>query len=143
MVGIWVTNDPRCHTLGTKLLQKWGCRCVGTWYWLKVNRGGDPICELDSLHRKPYEMLLIGVKGLSATGDPFAIPPKRLFCSVPEAHSRKPQGDALFGELIARHGGHGTMAPCELFARNLQPGWTSWGNQVLLFQEESHFSPRR
>ncbi|RXM37060.1 Methyltransferase-like protein 4 [Acipenser ruthenus] len=28
----------------------------------------------------------------------------------------------------------------ELFARNLQPGWTSWGNEVLKFQHLSYFN---
>lgn len=28
----------------------------------------------------------------------------------------------------------------ELFARNLQPGWTSWGNEVLKFQHISYFT---
>lgn len=27
----------------------------------------------------------------------------------------------------------------ELFARNLQPGWTSWGNEVLKFQHVDYF----
>lgn len=29
----------------------------------------------------------------------------------------------------------------ELFARNLQPGWTSWGNEVLKFQHVDYFTP--
>lgn len=28
----------------------------------------------------------------------------------------------------------------ELFARNLQPGWTSWGNEVLKFQHMDYFT---
>lgn len=28
----------------------------------------------------------------------------------------------------------------ELFARNLQPGWTSWGNEVLKFQHIDYFT---
>lgn len=28
----------------------------------------------------------------------------------------------------------------ELFARNLQPGWTSWGNEVLKFQHLDYFT---
>lgn len=31
----------------------------------------------------------------------------------------------------------------ELFARNLQPGWTSWGNEVLKFQHTSFFTLTR
>ena len=27
----------------------------------------------------------------------------------------------------------------ELFARNLQPGWMSWGNEVLKFQHMDYF----
>ena len=28
----------------------------------------------------------------------------------------------------------------ELFARSLQPGWTSWGDEVLKFQHTSYFT---
>lgn len=28
----------------------------------------------------------------------------------------------------------------ELFARSLQPGWTSWGNEVLKFQHASYYT---
>ena len=39
----------------------------------------------------------------------------------------------LITVLISAYIPHG--ANClELFARNLQPGWTSWGNEVLKFQ---------
>lgn len=35
----------------------------------------------------------------------------------------------------------GADAKClELFARNLQPGWTSWGNEVLKFQHTAYFT---
>lgn len=35
----------------------------------------------------------------------------------------------------------GAEAKClELFARNLQPGWTSWGNEVLKFQHTAYFT---
>lgn len=35
----------------------------------------------------------------------------------------------------------GAEAKClELFARNLQPRWTSWGNEVLKFQHTSYFT---
>lgn len=35
----------------------------------------------------------------------------------------------------------GAEANClELFARSLQPGWTSWGNEVLKFQHVSYFT---
>lgn len=38
----------------------------------------------------------------------------------------------------------GAEAKClELFARNLQPGWTSWGNEVLKFQHASYFTMTR
>lgn len=35
----------------------------------------------------------------------------------------------------------GAEASClELFARSLQQGWTSWGNEVLKFQHSSYFT---
>ncbi|MEQ2217281.1 hypothetical protein XENOCAPTIV_003006 [Xenoophorus captivus] len=61
---------------------------------------------------------------------------KRLIVSVPSAlHSQKP----LLSEVLKSY--IGAEAKClELFARNLQPGWTSWGNEVLKFQHISYFN---
>lgn len=54
--------------------------------------------------------------------------------AVPGEHSRKPQlAQLLQPYLLAK-------ASClEMFARELTAGWTSWGNQVLHFQQEKFF----
>jgi hypothetical protein len=31
----------------------------------------------------------------------------------------------------------------ELFARDMNPGWTSWGNEPLLFQQASYFEQKK
>ncbi|CAJ1430867.1 unnamed protein product [Effrenium voratum] len=55
----------------------------------------------------------------------------RVFSAVPGLHSQKPFLDAWLPE----------GPKLELFARNLRPGWTSLGNQVLLFQKACFFEP--
>ncbi|XP_078009611.1 N(6)-adenine-specific methyltransferase METTL4 isoform X5 [Phascolarctos cinereus] len=63
------------------------------------------------------------------------IPDHKLIVSVPcTLHSHKPPLTEVLKDYIMPD------AEClELFARNLQPGWTSWGNEVLKFQHIDYF----
>eukprot|EP00116_Pleurobrachia_bachei_P004143 sb/3464405/ len=74
---------------------------------------------------------------------------KRVIVSVPcVQHSRKPPLTNVFNELFpvrsgengAGQGGIAGTEGLEVFARNLTPGWTSWGNEVLQFQDVRYFT---
>jgi len=66
VVGVWVTNKPKWRQFVLqRLFPKWGVEYAGEWIWLKVTRLGEPIFNLDSVMRKPYEILLFGRKPLS------------------------------------------------------------------------------
>eukprot|EP00116_Pleurobrachia_bachei_P007033 sb/3467295/ len=81
---------------------------------------------------------------------------KRVIVSVPcVQHSRKPPLTNVFNELFPVRSGseqdhvtdHGLAGDhvagtegLEVFARNLTPGWTSWGNEVLQFQDVRYFT---
>jgi len=39
--------------------------------------------------------------------------------------------------------GAAALKPLEIFARNLLAGWTSFGNQPLLFQATNHFRKKK
>jgi len=132
-IAIWVTNKDifREMVIGEGgLFERWGVGLVEEWIWLKVTEDGEPICELDGLWRKPYEVLLVG--RCEERGGEVK---RRVIVGVPDLHSRKPNLKELFGfeglGLLGKEKGG-----LEIFARNLTSGWWGWGNEVLKFQGE-------
>ncbi|KAI8820561.1 MT-A70-domain-containing protein [Fimicolochytrium jonesii] len=140
LIAVWVTNKPKYQTfVREKLFPAWGVGVEAEWYWVKVTRGGEWVLELGSLHRKPYEVLIIGRKPGDPEEEPtIDIPARRAICSVPSKyHSRKPFLDDVLTPYIPA-----TARKLELFARNLLPGWTSWGNEVLKFNDGVYLERR-
>ncbi|XP_042196874.1 N(6)-adenine-specific methyltransferase METTL4, partial [Callorhinchus milii] len=144
LVATWVTNRQRHRRfVREELYPHWGLRAAAEWHWVKVTRAGDFVFPLDSPHKKPYETLVLGTYGpgpglTPAPGSlPGLIPDHRLLVSVPcSLHSHKPP----LGPVLELAGLVAPGAPkLELFARSLQPGWTSWGNEVLKFQHLDYF----
>ncbi|KAM8822733.1 N(6)-adenine-specific methyltransferase METTL4 [Spinachia spinachia] len=141
LVVTWVTNRPsHLRFVREELYPHWGLQVVAQWFWVKVTSSGEFVFPLDSNHKKPYEVLVLGryrPHGESSAGtSEVPVQDQRLIVSVPSAlHSQKP----CLAEVLKPHVGGG--AEClELFARSLQPGWTSWGNEVLKFQHTSYFT---
>lgn len=80
-------------------------------------------------------------------GDELAVKSKRrpatrrLMFTVLIHAVRGPPSSSLPGSPDVLKSYIGAEARClELFARSLQPGWTSWGNEVLKFQRTSYFT---
>ncbi|KAM4718400.1 N(6)-adenine-specific methyltransferase METTL4 [Anableps anableps] len=143
LVVTWVTNRPsHLRFVRDELYPHWGVEVVAEWFWVKVTTSGEFVFPLDSPHKKPYEVLVLG--WYRPTNDHISpsqmakvpVEDKRLIVSVPSAlHSQKPTLSEVLKLYV------GAEAKClELFARNLQPGWTSWGNEVLKFQHINYFS---
>ncbi|XP_038153789.1 N(6)-adenine-specific methyltransferase METTL4 [Cyprinodon tularosa] len=143
LVVTWVTNRPsHLRFVREELYPHWDVEVVAEWFWVKVTTSGEFVFPLDSPHKKPYEVLVLG-RYCPTTGDTshlqtpnVPVEDKRLIVSVPSAlHSQKPSLSEVLKLYI------GAEANClELFARSLQPGWTSWGNEVLKFQHRSYFN---
>ncbi|XP_029110432.1 methyltransferase-like protein 4 isoform X1 [Scleropages formosus] len=143
VVATWVTNRQQHRRFVREhLYPLWGVEPQAEWLWVKVTRSGAYVFPLDSPHKKPYEVLVLGRvrRGpdalLSSTRERgAALPDLRLIVSVPcRLHSHKPSLAEVLKEFL------GPNPQClELFARNLQPDWTSWGNEVLKFQHRSYF----
>jgi N6-adenosine-specific RNA methylase IME4 len=137
-IAIWVTNKNifREMVLGEGgLFELWGVGLVEEWIWLKVTENGEPICKLDGLWRKPYEILLVGRRGGEGGVK------RRVIVGVPDLHSRKPNLKELFGfERLGLLGKE--KRGLEIFARNLTGGWWGWGNEVLKFQGEDTWVDR-
>ncbi|XP_052049770.1 N(6)-adenine-specific methyltransferase METTL4 [Apodemus sylvaticus] len=143
LIVTWVTNRQK-HLCFVKeeLYPSWSVEVVAEWYWVKITNSGEFVFPLDSPHKKPYECLVLGrVKentALSLRNTDVRVPPvpdHKLIVSVPcVLHSHKPPLAEVLKDYI-KPGGQ-----ClELFARNLQPGWMSWGNEVLKFQHMDYF----
>ncbi len=130
-IGIWVTNKPafRDMVLGEGgLFEGWGVQLVEEWIWLKVTSAGEPISELGSMWRKPYEILLVGRRGAFLDSDVK----RRVLVGAPDLHSRKPNLKIIFEQVVKKE----KYEALEIFARNLTSGWWAWGNEVLKFQSD-------
>lgn len=134
LVAVWITNKPSVATLLTGpqgLIAEWGLELVDEWTWVKVTTAGEPMVDLDSSWRKPWERLLIARRRGSKT----ALPNRgKVMVSVPDLHSRKPNLRGMFDGLFPPD-----YRGLEIFARNLTAGWWSWGDEVLKFQQPEHW----
>ncbi|CAA7013608.1 unnamed protein product [Microthlaspi erraticum] len=142
LVALWVTNREKLLNFVEKeLFPAWGIKYVATMYWLKVKPDGTLICDLDLVHHKPYEYLLLGYRftelAESKQRSDFELLDKnKIIMSIPGDFSRKPP----IGEILKKHVPGSQPARClELFAREMAAGWTSWGNEPLHFQESRYF----
>jgi N6-adenosine-specific RNA methylase IME4 len=132
LVAVWVTNAQRFADLLTApggMFAQWGLELVDEWTWLKVTTNGDPIYDVDSAWRKPWERLLIARRFGSSRR---ILSGRKVIITVPDVHSRKPNLRGMFAEVF------GSQYPAlEVFARNLTAGWWSWGDEALRFQQSS------
>lgn len=145
-VGVWITNKPAFRSMLLEeggLFDLWEVEYIEEWVWLKVTEKGEPICKLDSVWRKAYEILLVGRKK-GSIDQPEDMENKegegvkrRVIIGIPDVHSRKPNLKGIFGKVIGREGFRGL----EVFARNMTEGWWTWGNEVLKFQTDEHWVP--
>jgi hypothetical protein len=93
---------------------------------------------------------------LRVAGAAGQLPQQVVLVSVPGAHSRKPQLGQILSAWVegadaaaagqpvvvgSADGGADQVIKVELFARQLTPGWISWGNEVLRFQDAALFTP--
>ena len=61
LVVIWVTNKVKlADFVREELFPCWSIDLVGEWHWIKVTTDGEFVFDLDSPHKKPYELLLLG-----------------------------------------------------------------------------------
>ncbi|XP_060065261.1 N(6)-adenine-specific methyltransferase METTL4-like [Ylistrum balloti] len=151
VVVVWVTNRwQHIQFIKDSLFPRWSVEFLTEWHWVKVTKAGEMVYEFDSPHRKPYEVLIIGrCRKLTVETDTESteeqsiiqeketskIPLNRTILSVPCCiHSVKPPLQEVMKEYLPSN------PHClELFARNLCPDWTSWGNQVLKHQQLKYF----
>jgi N6-adenosine-specific RNA methylase IME4 len=135
LVGVWITNKSalREHVLGPGgLFETWNVGLIEEWVWIKTTTKGEPMFDVDSALRKPYEVLLLGRAALNSwtcmTHGPSIR--RRVIAAVPDIHSRKPCLKELLEEYLPDPTDYSAL---EIFSRYLVSGWTSWGNEVLKY----------
>lgn len=135
LIGVWITNKPAVRELvlgEDGLFDSWGVKLEEEWLYIKTTRSGDPVSSLDSLWRKPYEILLLGRKASSQNsnvGEEQNIK-RRVIAAVPDLHSRKPCIKQLIEPLMPNPANYRAL---EIFARYSVAGWWAWGNEVIKF----------
>ncbi|KAF5696075.1 Methyltransferase 4 [Fusarium globosum] len=134
LVAVWVTNKHSIHDFLTSpagLFATWGLEFVTEWTWLKVAASGEPLYDIESTWRKPWEKLIIAKR--IGSQKPEALESK-VIVAIPDVHSRKPNLRGLFQDVTGKD-----CLGLEIFARNLTAGWWAWGNEVLRFQQPEHW----
>lgn len=142
LVGVWITNKAslRDHVLGPGgLFEAWNVGLVEEWIWIKTTTQGEPMFDIDNLNRKPYEILLLGRAAPNSwtTMAHAETVERRVIAAVPDIHSRKPCLKDLF-ELCMRDAQD--YSALEVFSRYLVSGWTSWGNEVMKYNEDRYWA---
>lgn len=134
IIAVWVTNNQNLiRFIQEELFPSWNVKFCAIWHWVKITISGEVICDLESHHKKPYEHIIIGQKCEEAVS--INLENDKVICSVPSSiHSHKPPLQDIFQPYLKNN-----SKKLELFARYLLPGWTSWGNEVLLLQHIMHF----
>ncbi|TRY59009.1 hypothetical protein DNTS_012398 [Danionella cerebrum] len=142
LVVSWVTNRAKHRQfIKEELYPLWGIEVMAEWFWVKVTRSGEFVFPLDSQHKKPYEVLILGklnscreVEESSSAVN--TLPDQKLLLSVPSTlHSHKPSLSAVLKPYIPEH-----PRCLELFARSLQADWSCWGNEVIKLQHCQYFT---
>ncbi|KAL7730678.1 hypothetical protein ACLKA6_003454 [Drosophila palustris] len=141
LVAIWCTNSTlHQQALETQLLSSWRLRLLHKLRWYKLNTDHQLIGNLnqaDVTQKQPYELLYLTCHADSDAAYASDICHTELLFSVPSiVHSHKPP----LLEWLRQHlqlGEDQAEPNClELFARYLQPNFTSIGLEVLKLMDE-------
>ena len=135
LVACWITNKASVRDVAMEIFQAWNVRLIEEWAWLKTTVCGLPVTQIDGLWRKPYEVLLLGRKDIDEVKNSHQEVQRRVIVAVPDVHSRKPHLKTLIEPLLP-----GSYRALEIFARNLTAEWWSWGDGVLQYNWEGHWS---
>eukprot|EP01060_Flectonema_neradi_P018751 TRINITY_DN25666_c0_g1_i1.p1 TRINITY_DN25666_c0_g1~~TRINITY_DN25666_c0_g1_i1.p1 ORF type:complete len:321 (+),score=60.80 TRINITY_DN25666_c0_g1_i1:78-965(+) len=137
VVAVWVTNSIKVIQCALECLSEWNVEIDHLIVWLKYSDNNQLVCPLNSTHRKPYEICIVGTKSVSDAVRPSLSQllqrPIKIIKSPRDAHSRKPfLGDYLTSICKCDDP---TSRSLELFARTIYPNWVCAGNEVPAFNE--------
>lgn len=119
------------------LMEAWGFRYVTGGAWHKRTKHGKTAFGTGYVLRSASEPFLIGTLGspLTANNIRGVIESEDLdvIDAAVRGHSRKPDEQYEFCHRLNPR----ALKFIELFARQRQPGWEAWGNEVDKFQPET------
>ncbi|XP_039948726.1 N(6)-adenine-specific methyltransferase METTL4 [Bactrocera tryoni] len=141
IVAIWCTNSRELQrAIVENLLPKWNLRLLHTLHWLKINTNGKLIGPIDTsgLKKQPFEMLYIACHIESEPDYGTDLQNVSTILSVPSIiHSHKPPLIPWLKDVLPEN------PKClEIFARYLQPQFTSIGLEVLKLMDERLYTKR-
>lgn len=128
---LWTTSPKLEEAL--RVIEAWGFEYRTNMVWVKgkeTEEGLEKQIGMGYYCREQHELLLIARKGDIAMPDPANRPGSVIIAPRTE-HSKKPE-DAY--EIIEHM--YPDQSKIELFAREVRPGWTSWGDKILKEVEE-------
>lgn len=120
LVWLWATNP--CLEQAFEAARSWGLRYVTAGTWGKVTTKGAPHMGGGHVLRGCNEPFLILAKGKPKVRDRGV---RGMILSRRREHSRKPEEAYAAAERICPDGPR-----FDVFARQVRPGWTAFGNQT-------------
>ncbi|KAH8247018.1 hypothetical protein KR032_006954, partial [Drosophila birchii] len=137
LVAIWCTNAGQHQTaLEQQLLPSWHLRLLHKLRWYKLSSDHHQLIappQADVTQKQPYEMLYVACHADAPAGYGEAIRNTEMLLSVPSiVHSHKPP----LLDWLREHLQPKEPNCLELFARYLQPQFTSVGLEVLKLMDE-------
>lgn len=134
LIACWITNNTRVRAAALEAFAAWEVQLIEEWAWLKTTLRGVPVTDVEGIWRQPYEILLLG-KRVSEVGERQQNPKRRVIVAVPDLHSRKPNLKELIEPILPPY-----YRALEIFGRYVSAGWWVWGDEVLKYNWEGHWS---
>ncbi|EPY54086.1 mRNA (N6-adenosine)-methyltransferase [Schizosaccharomyces cryophilus OY26] len=135
IVAIWCTNKKKIiEFIKNDLFPSWNLCYITTWVWLKITMQGDPLFNIHSKMRKPWEQLIIGATPSYLKMHRERIQDNYTLVSVPDYHSRKPSLHPFLKQWL-----NCDPIGLEIFGRCLSKNWITWGQQPLYFMNTAYW----
>ena len=135
-VAMWITNKAAVRASALELFETWGVELREEWVWCKVTTSGEPVSKVDGVWRKPYEVCVIGQRGVGVAAtleEKQGDVKRRVLFGIPDLHSRKPCLKGLVERLLLKERAREEYAALEVFARYAMAGWMSWGDEAVKY----------
>lgn len=128
IVAIWCTNSPQHQkSLLEVFLPKWDLKLVVKWFWIKLSSNNEVVSDFNEENKKqPFDTLFVACHK-DYVGALSGLTEIQMVLSTPSViHSHKPPIVKVFEKNLPQN-----PRCLEIFARYLQPNFTSVGLEVL------------
>lgn len=102
LVAVWCTNcTTHINAVKRDIFQAWNLQYVATWFWIKITRSGEPVCQFsEPPGKQPYERIIFGSRE-ERKGRYHQPEENKCIVSVPSAiHSHKPPLTEILKEYL-------------------------------------------